>query len=42
MTRVALQNTDLALRLICADAVDFHENLYLRRIQVFNDADAPP
>ncbi len=39
VTRVALQNTALALRLICEDAVDFHENLYLRHIQVFNDAD---
>ncbi|MGQ9850753.1 MAG: glycoside hydrolase family 15 protein [Aggregatilineaceae bacterium] len=39
VTHVALQKADLALRLISADAVDFHENLYVRHIQVFNDAD---
>lgn len=39
VTRVELQNAALALRLMCEDAVDFHEDLYLRHIRVFNDAD---
>lgn len=39
VTRVELQNAAFALRLICEDVVDFHENLYLRRIRVFNNAD---
>ncbi len=38
VTRVQLAHPDLALRLVCNDAVDFHENLYLRRIDVTNDA----
>jgi glucoamylase len=38
VTRVALGHPDLALQLVCNDAVDFHENLYLRRIDVTNNA----
>jgi len=36
VTDVSLQNQDLGLRLICNDAVDFHENIYLREISVEN------
>jgi len=39
VTQVTLHHPDLALRLICQDAVDFHENLYLRQIVVHNEAD---
>ncbi|MDE3089539.1 MAG: glycoside hydrolase family 15 protein [Chloroflexota bacterium] len=39
VTRVTLAHPDLALQLLCNDAVDFHENLYLRRIDVTNQAD---
>lgn len=39
VTQVTLRHPDLALRLVCQDAVDFHENLYLRRIQIHNLAD---
>ncbi len=39
VTHVELYNPDLALRLVCQDAVDFHEDLYLRRIEVHNEAD---
>jgi glucoamylase len=38
VTRVTLAHPDLALQLVCNDAVDFHENLYLRRIDVTNNA----
>ncbi|MDC8447096.1 MAG: glycoside hydrolase family 15 protein [Nitrospira sp.] len=38
-TQVALSHPDLQLDLSCQDAVDFHENLYLRRIEVKNAAD---
>jgi GH15 family glucan-1,4-alpha-glucosidase len=34
-----LQHPDLALRLVCHDVVDFHEDLYLRHIVVHNEAD---
>ena len=36
ITQVTLENRDLYVRLVCQDAVDFHENLYLRQITVFN------
>ncbi len=39
VTRVALAHPDLALNLVCNDAVDFHENLYVRRMEVTNHAD---
>jgi oligosaccharide amylase len=39
VTRVTLENADLALRLVCQDAVDFHENLFLRQITVSNLSD---
>lgn len=39
VTRVTLHRPDLALRLVCRDAVDFHEDLYLRQIGVHNQAD---
>jgi oligosaccharide amylase len=39
VTHVTLHHPDLALRLVCRDAVDFHEDLYLRRIDVHNLAD---
>lgn len=36
VTQVELTHPDLQLNLVCHDAVDFHENLYLRRIDVSN------
>ena len=39
VTDVSLLNPDLGLRLICNDAVDFHQDLYLRRITVHNEHD---
>jgi glucoamylase len=41
VTQVTLRHPDLALRLVCQDAVDFHEDLYLRQIAVHNEADHP-
>ena len=35
ITQVTLENPNLALRLVCQDAVDFHENLYVRQIDGF-------
>jgi glucoamylase len=39
VTRVTLQHSDLALTLNCQDTVDFHQDLYLRQIDVHNRAD---
>ena len=39
VTHVMLHHPDLALRLVCQDVVDFHEDLYLRQIVVHNEAD---
>ncbi|MDF0675185.1 MAG: glycoside hydrolase family 15 protein [Nitrospira sp.] len=39
VTQVDLSHPDLQLDVSCQDAVDFHENLYLRRIEVRNAAD---
>ncbi|MBS0181428.1 MAG: glycoside hydrolase family 15 protein [Nitrospira sp.] len=39
VTQVTLSHPDLLLDLSCQDTVDFHENLYLRRIEVKNAAD---
>jgi len=39
VTQVTLHHPDLALRLVCQDVVDFHEDLYLRRVVVHNEAD---
>lgn len=36
VTSVSLSHRDLSLLLICRDAVDFHENIYLREIEVQN------
>ncbi len=36
VTRVQLFHAGLQLRLICRDAVDFHENIYLKEITVMN------
>ncbi len=37
VTQVILYHPGLRLRLVCQDAVDFHEDLYLRRIVVHNE-----
>jgi len=37
VTMVTLYHPDLALRLVCQDAVDFHEDLYLRQITVLDE-----
>ncbi len=39
VTEVTLQHPDLGLRLVCHDAVDFHEDLYLRQVIVHNEVD---
>ncbi|MGQ9688885.1 MAG: glycoside hydrolase family 15 protein, partial [Desulfobaccales bacterium] len=41
VTRISLVHPGLGLRLSCQDAVDFHEDIYLREITVENLADAP-
>ncbi|MBX6772096.1 MAG: glycoside hydrolase family 15 protein [Chloroflexi bacterium] len=40
VTRVLLRHPDLPLAIVCTDAVDFHENLYLRRVAVTSEADS--
>lgn len=39
VTRVRLRHPDLGLTLECCDAVDFHENLYLRRVTIHDERD---
>lgn len=39
VTEVQLSHPELELELVCHDAVDFHENLYLRRIDINNRTD---
>ncbi len=39
VTDVALENRELGLRLFVNDLVDFHENLYLRRLRLENAGD---
>ena len=39
VTQVELTHDELALRLLCQDTVDFHENLFIRQITVHNQAD---
>jgi glucoamylase len=39
VTHVILYHQELALQLVCQDAVDFHENLLVREITVRNDTD---
>lgn len=41
VTEVELSHPVLQLDLLCRDAVDFHENLYVRRIVVRNPLDRP-
>ena len=38
VTQVVLEHKQLGLKLVCHDAVDFHENIYLRQIKVENQA----
>ncbi len=38
VTHVELRHPGLGLYLVCQDIVDFHENLYLRRLVVHNEA----
>ena len=38
VTDVVCTNAALAIQLECADCVDFHENVFLRRITVTNQA----
>lgn len=39
VTEVTLAHDELQIELVCHDAVDFHENLYLRRMDINNLAD---
>ncbi len=39
VTQVTLYNAALSLRLVCRDAVDFHENLYVREVSIENQAE---
>src|SRR4051812_33949692 len=41
VTQVRLHNDRMQLTLDCNDVVDFHETIYVRRIQVQNHADHP-
>jgi len=38
VSEVELLHPDLPVRIVCHDAVDFHENLYVRRINVTSTA----
>ncbi len=39
LSHVTLSHPEMHVRLVCQDTVDFHENIYLRRIEVTNEAD---
>ncbi|MGD8239705.1 MAG: glycoside hydrolase family 15 protein [Armatimonadota bacterium] len=39
VTEVTLRHPELQLKLVCHDAVDFHEDVYMRQIVVRNEAD---
>src|SRR3990172_3848038 len=41
VTGVTREHDGFGLRLECADTVDFHENLYVRRVIVRNNSDKP-
>lgn len=41
VTEIALSHPVLQIALVCRDAVDFHENLYVRAIEVQNPLDRP-
>jgi glucoamylase len=41
VTSVSLRHPDLPLTILCNDAVDFHENAYLRRVRVTSTSDQP-
>jgi len=41
VTQVTLYNPVLNIRLVCRDAVDFHENAFLRQITVYSFAENP-
>jgi GH15 family glucan-1,4-alpha-glucosidase len=41
VTEVRLHQPDLEISLVCRDAVDFHENIYLKEITVGNLASRP-
>lgn len=41
VTHVALRHPALPVYLVCRDAVDFHEPLYVRRIDLHNETDQP-
>jgi len=39
VSAVKLSHPDLPVELVCSDVVDFHENVYLRRVQAVNPGD---
>ncbi|HLZ06963.1 MAG TPA: glycoside hydrolase family 15 protein, partial [Chloroflexota bacterium] len=41
VTSVGLQHPDLPVSIVSSDIVDFHENLYLRRLRVTSESDVP-
>ncbi|MHB9027474.1 MAG: glycoside hydrolase family 15 protein [Candidatus Latescibacterota bacterium] len=41
VTNVRLENPRLGIRVVTNDLVDFHENIFLRRMVVVNDSDHP-
>src|SRR5579884_2304130 len=41
VTRVNLRHPDLTLAMVCNDAVDFHENLYIRRVSITSESSSP-
>src|SRR5882757_104033 len=41
VTDVRLENEELGLRMICADVVDYHRDIYVKRVVVVNTLDAP-
>lgn len=41
VTKVALHHPDLPIAIVSNDTVDFHENVYIRRLNVTNESDRP-
>lgn len=41
LTRVTLEHPDLPIAIVSTDLVDFHQNLYLRRLAVTSESDQP-
>ncbi len=41
VTEVTLKNASLQIEITCSDCVDFHENIYIKRVRITNTAGTP-